>query len=512
MKILLLKTTIVILVFSFYYNTCFSQSHGTVTISKERLLDKIRGGWAGKTIGCTYGGPVEFNFNGTIVQDYVPINWDEGKIKWYFDHNPGLYDDLYMDLTFVKVFDRLGLVAPVDSFATAFANAGYTLWHANQSARYNILNGIKPPKSGHWLNNPHADDIDYQIEADYAGLMSPGMPNAASRFSDKIGHIMSYGDGWYGGVYVGAMYSVAFLYDDIEKVVTEALKTIPSKSKFYQCISDIIKWHKQFPDDWKRTWFECERKWSQEVGCPDGVFVPFDIDAVINSAYVTIGLLYGQGDFFKTINIATRCGQDADCNPSTAAGILGTLLGYSKIPEYWKRNLHEVEDRKFAFTDISLNSAYKLSFNHALEVIKNNGGLIDNESVTLVCQEPIPVHYEKSFEGLFPTSKIEIKTSILKVPALKFKGNAIVFRGFVQSSDTSYTAKVEMFIDGRLIEKVGLPSKYQIRRNDLFWCYKLKQGDHTVTFKWLNAQSYASVNFSDAIVYSDLEKKPCIKK
>jgi hypothetical protein len=24
----------------------------------------------------------------------------------------------------------------------------------------------------------------------------------------------------------------------------------------------------------------------------------------------------------------------ADCNPSTAAGILGTMLGYSNIPEY----------------------------------------------------------------------------------------------------------------------------------------------------------------------------------
>ena len=96
-----------------------------------------------------------------------------------------------MDLTFVDVFDRLGLDAPVDSFAMAFATAGYTLWHANQSARYNILQGIMPPASGHWLNNPHADDLDYQIEADYAGLMSPGMPNTASEISDKIGHIMN---------------------------------------------------------------------------------------------------------------------------------------------------------------------------------------------------------------------------------------------------------------------------------------------------------------------------------
>ena len=32
----------------------------TYTISQERLLDKIKGGWAGQTIGVAYGGPTEF--------------------------------------------------------------------------------------------------------------------------------------------------------------------------------------------------------------------------------------------------------------------------------------------------------------------------------------------------------------------------------------------------------------------------------------------------------------------
>ena len=104
-----------------------------------------------------------------------------------------------------------------------------------------------PPASGHWLNNPHADDLDYQIEADYSGLMSPGMPNAASEISDKIGHIMNYGDGWYGGVYVGAMYSLAFISDDIGFIVTEALKTIPEQSRYYQCMQDVIRWHGNVP-------------------------------------------------------------------------------------------------------------------------------------------------------------------------------------------------------------------------------------------------------------------------
>lgn len=150
---------------------------------------------------------------------------------------------------------------------------------------------------------------------------------------------MNYGDGWYGGVYVGDMYALAFTSDDITYIVTEALKTIPAQSQFYQCINDVRKWHRQYPNDRKRTWFEIEKKWTEDIGCPDGVFVPFNIDAKVNAAYVVLGLLYGQGDFTKTMEISTRAGQDSDCNPSSAGGILGAVLGYDKIPEYWKKGL-----------------------------------------------------------------------------------------------------------------------------------------------------------------------------
>src|ERR1700744_4588568 len=217
----------------------------TVTISEAALRDKIKGGWAGQTIGVTFGGPYEFKYNGTFIQDYQPLFYSEGYIRKTMLETPGLYDDLYMDITFVDVFERLGLDAPVDSFASAFAHAGYKLWHANQAARYNILNGMKAPASGNWINSPHADDIDYQIESDYAGLMSPGMPNAASGISDKIGHIMNYGDGWYGGVYFGAMYSLAFVSDDVPWIVSEALKAIPEGSSYRDCMTDVIHWHQQ---------------------------------------------------------------------------------------------------------------------------------------------------------------------------------------------------------------------------------------------------------------------------
>ena len=192
-----------------------------VTLSKEVLKDKIKGAWAGQIIGCSYGGPTEFKYSNFIPDEYT-IDWNEHLIKWWYDHVPGLYDDVYMDLTFVEVFDKEGLDAPVESFAKAFANAGYPLWHANLQARYNILHDIMPPASGDWRYNAHADDIDFQIEADYAGIMAPGLINAATSYTDEIGHIMNYGDGWYGGVYVAAMYALAFVTDDIPFMIEQS--------------------------------------------------------------------------------------------------------------------------------------------------------------------------------------------------------------------------------------------------------------------------------------------------
>ncbi len=474
-----------------------------VTMTRSELMDKIKGGWAGQALGCTYGGPTEFKFRGTMIQDYVPIGWGDGRMKNLFVNAPGLYDDLYMDLTFVEVFERLGLDAPVDSLAWAFATAEYVLWHANQAARYNILHGIRPPQSGHWLNNPHADDLDYQIEADYAGLMSPGMPNAASEISDRVGHIMTYGDGWYGGVYVGAMYSLAFVLDDVEQVVTEALKTIPPQSRFYQCIRDVIRWHEEYPDDWKQTWFECERKYSEDIGCPDGALVPYNIDAVINSAYIVIGLLYGEGDFFKTIDISTRCGQDSDCNPASAAGILGTMIGYSAIPEMWMRELREVEDIRLAYTQVSLNDAYRLSFEHALEVIGAHGGDSQGDPVVIRCQHPEAVRYEKSFEGMYPVLRRNVNRFVAPRTTIDFEGTGFALRGSVKAADEDYEALVEVSIDGGAPRTVGLPVSMARRSQEICWQYQLPNGKHTITLEWVNPVERGEVHCGELIVYSD---------
>lgn len=481
-----------------------------ITLSKESLKDKIKGGWAGKTIGCTYGGPVEFIFNGTMIQDYTPLTWSDKYIEHYFDTFPGLFDDIYVNITFIEVFDRLGLTAPADSFAVAFANKSYPLWHANQAAKYNILQGIMPPESGHWLNNPHADDIDYQIESDFAGLMAPAMPNTSSDISDKIGHIFNYGDGWYGGVFTGAMYSLAFMHDNPVIIVKEALKTIPSESDFYRCINSVITSYEKDSTDWRDAWFLIQKEWSSEIGCPEGVFAPLNIDAKVNSAYVAIGLLYGNSDFYKTMDIATRCGQDSDCNAATAAGILGTMIGYDRIPDKWTNAVEKISDRQFEYTEMSLNKLYETGMEHALIVIKDQGGMINGESVTIKSQHPEPVRYEKSFEGHYPTAMLDVDHYLKESFEYIFRGIGIVFRGHVTCPDLQYEARVEVRIDGKLIETAVLPvagpDAVDRRRTDLFWRYQLSNKEHKVEFKWLNPEKDVNIYFTKALIYSDSPK------
>ncbi len=485
------------------------QAQKEITLTKSQLKDKIMGGWAGQTIGVTFGGPVEFKFNGTMINDYQKIPWYDGYIKKTMVNSPGIYDDLYMDLTFVEVFEKEGLDAPVTSHAKAFANAGYVLWHANQAARYNILKGIMPPASGNWLNNPHADCIDYQIEADFAGLMSPGMPNTASQISDKIGHIMNYGDGWYGGVYVGAMYSLALISKDMNYVVNEALKTIPKESNYYKCIADVIKWHKMYPDDWKKTWFEIQQKWSNDVGCPDGVFYPFNIDATINSAYVVVGLLYGNGDFTNTMEITTRCGQDADCNPSTTGGILGAMLGYKAIPEYWKLGLKEAESIDFKYTSTSLDDVYEIGTKHAFLNIERNGGKISGENVMIKTQIPTSVKFEQSFESHYPTDKLWIGKNLEKEYEFDFEGNGFVIKGEAYPKNTSAwdsrdpkNLKMEIYIDGKLSETAELPTSYITRRHELTWKYQLTDTKHHVKLKMLDPSPEYICRMTELIWYS----------
>src|SRR4030095_9664907 len=110
------------------------------------------------------------------------------------------------------------------------------------------------------------------------------------------------------------------------RAVKAGLAALPRVSGYAAVIRDVLAWHKANPDDWRQAWRRILDTWDRNAACPHGALRPFNIDARLNGAYVALGLLYGKGDFGRTIEVATRAGQDSDCNPSSAAGILGVMI------------------------------------------------------------------------------------------------------------------------------------------------------------------------------------------
>ena len=367
-------------------------------LSVDEYVDKMKAGWIGQMAGVGWGGPTEFRWRGQIIPKEKMPKWKPEMINQFEQ------DDIYVEMTFLRTLELYGLDVSARQAGIDFANSGYMLWHANKNGRDNVRKGIAPPDSGHPKFNAHADDIDYQIEADYAGLIAPGMPNTGVRLGEVFGRVMNYGDGLYGGQFVSGMYSEAFFEKDMEKVVRAGLRCIPEGSQYYECITDVLKWSKENPNDWEKTWQLIEDKYDLDPAYRKGtcgIQGGFNIDAKINGAYIVMGMLYGEGDLDKTIIISTRCGQDSDCNPSNAAGVLFTSLGFSNLPERFTSAINP--EGKFSHTPYNWPLLVHVCESLAREAILKKGGRVERddegrEIFVIPVEEPKPSALEQCWD------------------------------------------------------------------------------------------------------------------
>jgi hypothetical protein len=473
---------------------CLGRAGPSRTLATASLEDKIRGGWAGKMIGVSYGAPTEFRSNGRI---------NEGEITWSPERvsNALGQDDLYVGMTMAETMDRLGFDATVEQYGEAFKDSQYDLWHANAGARRLLNLSIKAPMSGHPQYNIHANDIDFQIEADFIGLMSPGLPRESNRYCLRVGRVMNYGDGLYGGMFVSGMYTAAFFETDVRAVVTQGMACLPRESAYRQVIQDVLDWSLQHPDDWKATWRLVQDRWDRDDSCPDGALSPFNIDAKINGAYIALALLYGQGDFARTVEIAARSGQDSDCNPSTAAGILGVMLGYRGIPDVWAGGIPPLADRKFQYTQSSLNDICRSTLARALKLVRLAGGTATDTQVTIPVQTPTAAALEQwdmgvpdrrlgvddpswRFQGFTPSAgqtgegrPLRMQTSGAGAEAvLTFTGSAVAVIGDMSEDG----GRADVYLDGQPVLPIDAYAGPRTHDNDLWHTYGLSQRQHTL--------------------------------
>jgi hypothetical protein len=458
------------------------------------LEDKIRGGLAGQMVGVSYGAPTEFRALGKIYAR--EIKWKPSRVK-----NSISQDDLYVEMTFAEVMDRVGLDATTEQYGEAFRDSKYSLWHANAGARRNLNNGIKAPMSGHPKYNVHANDIDFQIEADFIGLMTPGMPQRMIELCDRVGHVMNYGDGVYGGMFVCGMYSEGYFETDVCKVVEAGVACMPEGSGYRAIIEDVIATHEKYPDDWKECWRIINEKWDKHDSCPDGALAPFNIDARLNGAYIAVGMLYGDGDFAKTLEISTRCGQDSDCNPASAGGVLGVMYGYEALDEEWIGGIADIEDTKFSFTEYSLNDFVASTQKRVLQAVRLSGGEVKEDRIIIPRQKPVPPKLEQWSMGI-PEKRIacddnawtwtgewkeqkgrtgrstlaRMSTKGGNEASLEFTGSAIAVMGQLSQAG----GMADVYIDGAKVGEINSYIVPNTNDNSLWHTYGLDDGPHTL--------------------------------
>ena len=340
-------------------------------LSLADYRDKMAGAWLGQSAGVAYGWPTEFKHCGKIIpEESLPV-WKPELINETFSQ-----DDLYVEMTFLETLEKYGVDVDVRQAGIEFANSRYRLWCANNNARNNIRRGIAAPWSSDPKYHPSTDDIDYQIEADFAGIISPGMPARVRRLAGQFGRIMNYGDGLYAGIFVGALYAEAFFSSNRVAIVQTALKSIPAESKYAEMVRDMLRWYVETPQDWKAAWRKAVDKWQAKENI--GRVSNPNIDVKINGAMVLLGYLWGEGDPDRTMRISTAGGYDSDCNPSSACGVLGTMIGFKRLEAKYFAKLDRT--KKWEFTDFTWDGLVAASDRLARQIVVKYGGRIEKDA------------------------------------------------------------------------------------------------------------------------------------
>lgn len=362
-------------------------------LTGREVRDKVAGGWLGAVVAGAWGFPTEFKYNGEIVPARRVPKWSVRFANRYTFE--GESDETYVEIPFLDTLRRVGPAANWHHWAAAFADTRFRLFFANLRARNNIRQGIPPPASGDPAYNPNAYDIDFQIESDFIGLVAPEQAGAAADLAWRMGHVVGHGDGVYGGVMVSAMHAEAFQAKSVREVVEAGRRAVPEGTTYREMIEDVLRWHRHHRRDWKASWRRLERRWNAHSPTAKRTRVDseFNIDAKLNGAYILLGLLYGNGDFERTIRISMRAGQDSDCNPGNAASVLGTWLGRRNIPRRFRGGL--AYGREFPATDYTLREAISVNNRLAAEVTEARGGNAGHGAWQIAPSPLEPVAFEQ---------------------------------------------------------------------------------------------------------------------
>ena len=324
---------------------------------KEALFDKIYGAWLGRIVGCLLGKPVE----GIRTNELVPLLKASGNYpmhryilstditdemcdtfkfklrgKCYADTVSGMPvdDDTNYVVLAQKIVERYSRDFTAERVAHAWLKyqPKDAYCTAERVAFRNFVNGYLPPESAVY-KNPYREWVGAQIRGDYFGYINPGNPSLAAEMAFRDASISHVKNGIYGELFISAMIAAAAVTDSTKDILLAGLGEIPTTSRLYEAIADLLR-------DFENGVTEEEA--FKKIHTRFDEHDPHDwCHTISNALIVSAALLYGKGDFGRSICMAVETGFDTDCNGATVGSILGMHSGASAIGDEWTAPLED---------------------------------------------------------------------------------------------------------------------------------------------------------------------------
>ena len=314
-----------------------------MNMEAKAYLEKVYGGLLGKCVGVRLGAPVE-----PTIWSYERIKKTYGDITGYVKNykNFAADDDVNGPLFFIRAL--LDYPAPITAreIGQTWLNytregIGFYWWggygrSTEHTAYLNLKSGLEAPLSGSIEVNGStvAEQIGGQIFIDSWGWVFPDNPAEAAKYAEMAASVGHDRNGMYGGIFIAVCISLAFSNNSIEEIIKEALTYIPEDSEYARVVNAVKAFYKEHPDDWRaaRDFLESDFGYDKYPGV---------CHMIPNAGVCALALYYAQGDFAKTVEIATMCGWDTDCNAGNVGAIIGVMNGPESIPEHYLRPLND---------------------------------------------------------------------------------------------------------------------------------------------------------------------------
>ena len=311
----------------------------------RNYLEKLYSGVLGKCIGIRIGAPVE-----PTIWTYERIRKTYGDIRSYIkDYKTFAADDDFNGPAFfIRALIDYGKDGDIgaEDIGKAWLNytreeKGFYWWggygrSTEHTAYLNLASGMKAPESGSIPTNGTAiaEQIGGQIFVDTWGMVFPADIEKAARYGGMAASVSHDGNGLYGGRFIAAAISKAFETADIKVIIDSALSTIPGDSEYARVVKAVIAFHEGNPEDFRT--------------CMDFLISDFGYDRypgvchiIPNAGVCILSLLYGKGDLSRTVEIATMCGWDTDCNAGNVGTIVGVAGGLAGVADRYRTPMND---------------------------------------------------------------------------------------------------------------------------------------------------------------------------